>query len=820
MAVDKGAKGISVGKRSIRVDAEEKVRGEGIYTADLRFPGMLYAKLKQSEHAHAKILSVDTTEAEELPGVKGVFTARDVPGMNTVGLIVADQPVFADKKVCHYGDGIAMVVAESPEIAERGVDLIKVSYEELPGVFDPEEAMKDDALLVHPDGEYGNDGNVLSRMGFDNGDVDMGFEEADVIVEDVYRPGYQEHAFLETEGCIVLSDGENITVYGSLQCPFYVRDAISKALDIQSSKVRVVQVALGGAFGGKEDVPSELAARTAIAARRFKRPVMNVRKREGSMTIHTKRHPMIIRSRVGVRKDGSLTAAEVDIVSDQGAYCSVGKYVQKRAVVHACGAYRIPNVKVSSALVYTNNILTGAFRGFGAPQVTMAMEQQMDRLAGKLGFDPVEFRRRNMVRKGDVTPKGQVLDNCGDGLEQCIEKATSLCGWGKRRKEFEEFNRRMERGGEIGGANLRKGLGVSAIMYGVGLGDSTPDMATATCQITEDGSAIITTGGVEMGQGAKTALSQIAAEEIGVPLDHITILDADTAIVQNSGPSVASRITPIIGEATRRAAENAVAAVREVAAERLNVEKVKPFIDTDGIPYLVPDDRPGNTGDIRGDPGGPDESGMGEETDPGAESKDRTGNEGGGGTNEKIPYHDTVRECYGLAKRLLGLGYCRTPTLLEDGSYRDYYTYSFACHIAEVEVDLDTGKVKVDRIIAANDVGKAINPTGVEGQMEGGAVQGMGYALTEGLVTEEGRILNPSFTDYLIPTSLDAPEILTAIIEEKDEFGPFGAKGIGEPSLIPTPAAVLNAVSHAIGRPFKMTPATPENVWKALREGK
>ena len=794
----------TVGKPLKRVDAYNKVTGRAAYTNDLSFPGMLHAKIKRSEHASAIIVSIDTAEAEALPGVVRVFTARDVPGKNTVGLIVPDQPVFAEDRVRHYGDAVAMVVAVSDETARKGAALIKVEYEPLEGVFDPEEAMKENSPLVHPDGAFENEGNILSRLGFERGDPDGGFSEAVVTVEETYRPGYQEHAFIETERCVALSDGETVTVYGSLQCPFYVRAGVAGALGIPAARIRVIQAAIGGAFGGKEDVPTELCARAALAAYILKRPVMKIRTREESMTMHTKRHPMIIRARLGARSDGTLVSADVDIISDQGAYCSVGKYVQKRAVAHACGAYRIPNARVNSAFVYTNNILTGAFRGFGGPQAAVASELQMDALARKLDMDPLELRKKNILRKGDTTPKGQLLDNCGEGLMECIDRAAEACEWKQTRARYEEFNRKMESSPPPEGSpDIRKGIGMSSIMYGVALGGPTPDMATSTCQITEDGSVIITTGGTEMGQGAKTVLSQIAAETIGVPLDYVTILNADTAMVQNSGPSVASRITSVLGEATRRASEDAAGGVYRMAAEKLGVPKARTITDDGGLPYFVPanisvdqcdmDDLDNNIGDVYN------------ELDD---------------IEKKIPYLEVVGDCYGEAKKLFGMGYCTTPTLKDDGSYRDYYTYSFACHIAEVEVDMNTGKVRVKKITAANDVGKAINPMGVEGQIEGGAVQGMGYGLMEDLVTKKGKILNPTLVDYHIPTSLDAPPITSLIVEEADSFGPYGAKGVGEPSLIPTPAAVLNAVAHAIDGPITVTPASPENVWRASRKNR
>ncbi|MEM3342360.1 MAG: xanthine dehydrogenase family protein molybdopterin-binding subunit, partial [Thermoplasmata archaeon] len=744
----------AVGLKLLRVDAREKVTGAAKFTEDIRLAGMLYAVAVRPKYPHALIKRIDVQPAYEVPGVVRVATASDVPGINAIGAFFPDQPVLAKDKVRHLGDAVALVAAETSEAARKGAARVIVEYEELPGIFSPLDAIKEGAILIHEDGKYGNRGNILEERNYSQGDVEKGFQQADVIIENVYEINYQEHAFLEPEGALAIPEEDgSLTIYGSIQCPYYVRKGVSDALKLPMNRVRIIQAAIGGGFGGKEDVPTEVCARAGLLALLTGRPVLKKRTREESMIMHTKRHPMIIRNKLGATKDGKIVACDVDIISDQGAYASVGTVVMKRAVIHACGAYEIPNTKIRSRLVYTNNILTGAFRGFGAPQVTAAMESQMDELARALNMDPVELRKKNAVHKGSVTATGQKLANCGDGLLKTIEKATDACNWKERRKEHALFNKRQE---EIN-SPYRKGLGISSIMYGVALGKGALDAATSIVNISEDGSATGITGGTEMGQGARTVLSQILAEALGVPVDMVRVLPADTALTQNSGPSVASRVTPVCGEAMRLAALEARKGLINWALEKL--KKEDPSIDyaetiIEGTHTYI--------------------AGFGSDG------------------VQKAPKIEWSKACYEYFKSgglMSGVGHVNIKCEDTPESKEQYYTYSFATHIIEVMVDIETGRTKPLNIWAANDVGRAINPMGVEGQIEGGTVQGMGYGLFEDLITKEGKILNPDFTNYIIPTTMDVPNIYPIIVEDLYPGGPYGAKGLGEPSLIPTPAA-------------------------------
>ncbi|MEM2900343.1 MAG: xanthine dehydrogenase family protein molybdopterin-binding subunit, partial [Thermoplasmata archaeon] len=721
-----------VGSRVARPDAFDKVVGVTKYTGDIKYPGMLYGALLHPPFASALIKKIDVSKAKKMKGVHAVLTAKDIPGENNAGTAQPDQPALVEKRVRHMGDGIALVAAESPELARAALNAIEVEYEQIPGVYDPIEALKPDAPLVHEDGKYGNKGNVLVHRHYEKGKVDLAWKDCDVIVENTYRTPYQEHAFLEPECALArLGDNGEMIVEASLQCPFYARQATARVLGWPLSKVRIVQAPVGGAFGGKEDVPSEICARAALLALKTGRPVLKVRNRRESLTTHTKRHPFIIKHKIGAKKDGRIVAVDVEAVADQGAYASVGPYVLYRATVHAHGVYDIPNIRVDTKLVYTNNILTGAFRGFGQPQVAFAVESQIDALANKLGLDPMEVRRKNLAQKGSISHMGHVLkETDANALKTTFEYAFEKSNWAKRRKEIEEFNKKSEK--------IKRGLGAATIMYGVSLGREAPDTATSIVQIAEDASVSVAHGGTEMGQGSMTVMSIIAAEELGIPLKHVHVLPTDTALVQNSGPSVASRVTPVIGESVRLAAKNARIALYELVASEFNSKPsdLYPLIEN-GEGYIV--------------------------------SKEN---------NKKKSFVECVRIAYRKGGCLTGIGHKKVH--FEEGSKQQYFAFSPATHIAEVEVDLETGKVKVLKITAVNDVGRAINPLGLEGQIQGGVLQGLGLATMEEVISKEGKILNPDFRDYLIPTSKDMPNIEVHILECPEPEGPFGAKGIGE----------------------------------------
>ena len=529
------------------------------------------------------------------------------------------------------------------------------------------------------------------------------WDKCHVIVENTYETPYQEHAFIEPECALAKpGDGGEVIVIGSMQCPFYARTAVARVLGLPMSKVRIIQAAVGGAFGGKEDVPSEVCARAALLSQKTGRPVLYARDRKESMVSHTKRHPFIIRSKLGADKEGRLLALDIEAISDQGAYASVGPFVLYRSTVHAHGSYDIPHARVDTKLVYTNNVLTGAFRGFGQPQVAFAMESQMEELAKRLDMDPLELRQKNLAGPGSVSPVGHVfVESDANALAQVVEVALNDSGWKKKKAEYAELNKK--------GGRYRYGIGAGVISYGVSLGREAPDTATSVVQITEDASVSIAHGGTEMGQGSYTTLAMIASQEMGVPLKHMHIIPTDTAFIQNSGPSVASRVTPVIGESVRLAAAEAQKALFKALAKELGCPETDFSMNTDeGEAWVV--------------------------------SK-----------HEKMTFMEAVHLAYHQGACLQGVGHKKV--FFDKDTQQQYFTFSSGAHVAEVKVDVETGQVEVLRITAVNDVGKAINPLGLEGQIEGGVTQGLGLAIMEEVICKEGRMLNPDFRDYIIPVS-------------------------------------------------------------------
>jgi CO/xanthine dehydrogenase Mo-binding subunit len=483
-----------VGKEVPRLDAEAKVKGQARYADDLAFPGMLYGKAIRSDRPHARILRLDLSRVLAHPKVACVVTAKDIPGRNCIPIIYEDMPLLAEEVVRYVGEPIALLAAETREDAEEAAKLAQIEYEDLPAVFDPLEAIKPEAPQVAVP-SAAEKGNIFNHMVIRKGDVGKGFAEADVVVEGEYRVGYQEHAYLEPQGMIAVPEENGMAVYGTLQCPFYVQKAVAAVLGLPLSRVRVVQTATGGGFGGKEDVPSQVAAMAAVLAWKSGRPVKVVFDRAEDIATTSKRHPGIIRYKTGAKRDGTLTAVEVEFYYNAGAYQTLSSSVLWRGLIHAAGPYRIPNVKIDAYSVATNTVPCGAFRGFGSPQVIFAHESQMDELARRLGMDPLELRRKNALREGDETATAQVLTE-SVGLLSCIDRAKELSRWEERKRAVEEFNRREK--------FRRRGLGVSTVMYGVGMGAKAPllDKAGAYVKLEADGSITVAVGNTEMGQGA------------------------------------------------------------------------------------------------------------------------------------------------------------------------------------------------------------------------------------------------------------------------------------------------------------------------------
>jgi len=593
------------------------------------------------------------------------------------------------------------------------------------------------------------------------GDVKSAFKACDVIIENEYRTPYQEHAYIEPQAMIAIPfpDG-SLEIRGAMQCPFYVRKAVTTVTGLPESKVRVIQCATGGAFGGKEDVPSLLACQVALPALKLQKPVKLLYDRTEDMISMSKRHPAWIRYKSGATKDGILRAGEVEYVIDGGAYATLSAVVLFRGTAHSIGPYRCENVSVDSYAIATNKVPCGAFRGFGSPQILFAAESQIDQLATRLKLDPVEFRKRNLLRTGDETITGQKLKN-SVGLEQCLDKVVQVSGWTPDANSNENI-----------------GFGFSTIYYGVGLGAGGKHLARTGARviINADSSVLFSVGTTEMGQGMTTVLSQIVAEELGVPYESVSMMPTDTSRVPDSGPTVASRSTTMSGNALKDACIKIRNVIDEETSDMLNNTK----------------------GNIR------IENGMVYADD------------------NKIPLAKVVESCTTKRKSLSAEGWhVSSPTSFDNdtGQGDAYVTYAWSANLAKVKVDKETGEIQVLKIWSAHDVGKAINPSLAEGQIEGGVLQGLGFALLEDMTTDStGAIKNPEFSTYIIPTAEDQPEIVPLIIEEPYPDGPFGAKGFGEHPSMGIAPAIANAVNAAVGVRIKQLPITPEKVWLALRK--
>jgi CO/xanthine dehydrogenase Mo-binding subunit len=790
-----------VGKRVRRSESIDRVTGAGLFTDDLNYAGMLHAAVVRSPVARGLIQEIDTKSVLKIRGVEGIFTFKDIPGRNSVPIILDDQPFLAEKYVNYVGEPIAVVVARDRRTARAAALNVKVKIKKLTPLLSLLEAR--DHVTIHL---FGKD-NIFRHLKIRRGDTEKSFASCDVIVENEYRTPYQEHAYIEPLAMIAIPypDGM-IEIRGSMQCPFYVRNAVTRVLGLPESKVWVIQTATGGAFGGKEDVPSLLACQVALPAWKLKKPIKLVYDRTEDMMATSKRHPAWVRYKSGATKDGILRAIEIEYVIDGGAYSTLSPAVLFRGTVHAAGPYRCENVKVDSYVVATNKVPTGAFRGFGSPQILFAAESQMDLLAEKLGLDPVEFRRRNLLRVGDTTVTGQKLLN-SVGLEETLDKVLQYSGWSPRSKRGDSKDRGAGRDvGRDDGAEGREdgkdgsrddgiGFGLSTTFYGVGLGAAGKYLARAGANaiLHADGSVLFSVGTTELGQGMTTVLSQIVADELGVPFEWVRMTAPDTSRVPDSGPTVASRSTTMSGNALKNACKKIRDVLVEEAAEMLGCPIDSVTID-DGIVVAKAID----AGGIRVAAGS---SVAGEVS---------------------VPLLNVIKSCVTKLKPLFAEGWQVSPPTsfdAETGQGNAYMVYAWAANLVEVKVDKETGEVSVLRVWSAHDVGKAINPSSAEGQIEGGVLQGIGFALMEEMsVDSDGRILNPDLSTYVIPTAEDGPDIIPIIVEHPYPEGPHGAKGFAEQPLMGIAPAVANAVYDAVGVRIMELPITPEKVWRTLRK--
>jgi carbon-monoxide dehydrogenase large subunit len=768
-AVEAITRAVHVGQSVRRLDALQKVTGQWVYGSDHQLPGMLFGKAVRSPHPHARILNVDIGRARRLTGVRAVVTGKDVPYVH--GSAVRDEPFLAVGKVRYAGEPVAAVAAISPEIAMEAVDLIEVEYAELPGVFDPLEAMRPDAPLVHEDvTAYGREPifvpypstNIVNHTKIRSGDVEQGFRESDEVFEDVFTTQYIQHAPIEPHAATAqfTADGR-LTLWANTQSPYNYQRQMAQALQVPQSYVRVIGTGVGGGFGSKLYLRLEPLA-VALAMHTDGRPVKITYTREEEFIAAVVKHPAHMTFKTGVKRDGTLVARKITSIFNTGGYADTGPQVARNGCFSGTGPYRFRSVWVDSYCLYTNGPLGGAFRGYGVPQLTWAHESQMDMIAARLGLDPVEFRMKNLFDVGDVTCTGEVLRQ-SVAVKETLRQAVEVSGY--RDPLPPTPSRSTARGRGL--ATMHK------LTY-------TPTTATAVIKLNQDGSITILSSSVELGQGAYTALSQIVAEKFGVPIERVRISTPDTDYTPYDQSTSGSRTVFHMGNALLRAADDAMRQLRELAAPLLDVP-VHLIECGDGTVWVK------------------------------------------GHAGEKKTFAEVIRSRFGArGATIQGHGTFTPPAAaypdLETGQTPKLSAFwMYATHVADVEVDLETGRVKVLRIVAAHDVGRAINPAGVEAQIEGGVVQGLGATLHEEMLVRDGIVTNPSFAEYKIPTTLDVPEIVPLIIEDPHDEGPYGAKGLGEPVLAPTSPAVANAIFNATGVRIRDLPITPEKVLAQLQ---
>jgi CO/xanthine dehydrogenase Mo-binding subunit len=734
-----------VGHSIRRVDARGKVTGETLYPGDINLPDQTYMKVLFAGRPHALIRRIDVAGAESIPGVLAVFTSKDVP-VNEYGLILPDQPVlcgpgsskpYADR-VRFVGDQVALVIAESEAVAQEALGRIVVDYDDLPAVTDPLAAMEPGAPLLHPD----TGSNVFCRYRIRKGDVAQAFARADVVVEGEYHTPAQEHAYLQPEaGLAYLDDEGRVTVEVAGQWAHEDQEQIAHALGLPAERVRVIYPAIGGAFGGREDMSIQIILALAawrMSQRGIRRPVKIIWSREESIIGHHKRHPYTLRAKWGATRQGKVMAAEVDVIADGGAYAYTSTKVLGNATLMCTGPYEIPNVKVDSCAVYTNHLPNGAFRGFGGPQGAFAAEGQMNKLAEALGMDPVEIRMRNVLGEGALLSVGTPIPK-GVSIGKVVEACAARAGWTKgpdgwRRPDPSTLGAPAE-------AHLRRGLGFACAFKNVGFSFGAPESASATVELhgdTEIEEVVLHHAGADVGQGAHTVMAQMAAEAVGVPVDRVRLVVSDTGSTENSGSASASRLTFMSGNSIRGAAGEALARWR--AEERPAIGSYR---------YVPPKTSP---------------------LDP------------------------------------------------ETGRSNPNFAYGYVAEAAVIEIDSETGQSHLLRVVCADDVGKAINPRLVEGQIEGAVVQAAGYALLEDFQQEGGRVQTAHLSTYLIPTIVDVPDAVDPVILEfPDPIGPWGARGMAEMPYLPLAPAVIAAAHDAVGVWFDDFPLTPPRVLRGLR---
>jgi CO/xanthine dehydrogenase Mo-binding subunit len=734
-----------VGASVPRKEGREKVTGGARYVDDMVLPGMLHGATVRSSVARGKIKTISFR-----PGVDWnefvVVTAKDIPGKNCIALILDDQPCLAAETVNHPEEPILLLAHADRHKLRKAVEAISIEYELLPSVHSMEESERQSTII------WGSD-NILKRYLVEKGDVDPVWKEAAHIVEGEYFTGAQEQLYIENNGVIAAFEPQSgVTIWGSLQCPYYVHKALMALCGLPENKVRVVQMETGGAFGGKEEYPSMIAGHAALLAIKSGKPVKIVYDRMEDMAATTKRHPSRTRHRTAVSKDGKILGGEIDFTIDGGAYATLSSVVLSRGTIHAGGPYYWPSVRIRTKAVATNTPPHGAFRGFGAPQSLFALERHMDRIAQAVGISPIEVRRRNFLKTGQTTTTEQTIRENID-LGHLLDRALELSDYTAKKKRFAKENSNGAR---------RKGIGVATFLHGAGFTGSGERYLNSLVGVEADAAGVVRVlvSSSEFGQGTNTVLCQIAAEALGLPYENVAIAQPDTTVVPNSGPTVASRTAMIVGKLVQSAAK--------------------------GLKETL--------------------------TKTGLLGADYTAEQFRGACREYAESHGTLKS------------YARYESpgdvYWDDERYRGeaYAAFAWAVYVAEVTVDLTTYSVTVNDFVALQEIGKVLNPVLAEGQITGGVAQGIGFALYEKVVWQDGRMLNNQMTNYIMPTSVDLPPIRVFFEEHGNVHGAHGAKGIGELPMDGPAPAIVNAVEDAIGLRFDSIPLLPEDLFEALRD--
>lgn len=749
----------TVGHKFHRPEAVEKVTGDAIYTDDIVLPGMLFAKTKRAMVPSAFLKKLDTSKAKALPGVLAVLTAEDIPGERTHGLVIYDWPILVGigERIRYVGDALALVAAETQAIAEEAVSLIEAEFDLQPVITTAVQARQEGVPQIH------EKGNLLKHIKVRKGDMDAGFASADIVMEHVFHTPSTDHAFIEPECSIAepLPDGR-MNIYVGSQIPYQDRTQVARALGWDESRVRVIGQLMGGGFGGKEDIMGQI--HSAMLANVTGRPVKLLFDRHESLLVHPKRHATRISLKVGAKNDGRLVAMETELYGDTGAYASLGEKVMTRATTHSAGPYDIDHVRADCYAMYTNNPPAGAFRGFGVTQSAFAVESMMDMLAEKLGMDRVQLRRMNALRVGSVTNTGQVLRD-SVGLTECIDRVEAEM----LRHDPDPFTPKVD----PQQPHLVRAWGWATAYKNTGLGGGAPDISGADVELYEDGTFQVRSSAAELGQGLVTVMRLTVAEELGVTPNQVSVLVMDTDLTPNGGPTTASRQTFVTGNASRHAARTLRETITAAMAEKFDI-RPEQVLFQDGVVHV---------------------------------------------NGNLVTFAQVYRVMTAAGQKPCVRYEYEAPRTQPLGTGGDmHFAFSFATQAAEVEVNKLTGEVRVLKVISANDVGMAINPLGLQGQVEGGVMMGLGNCLTEEFIVENGQVVTDHLARYRVPGILLTPEITSIIVEHPVAEGPYGAKGVGEVSSIPTTPAITNGIYNAVGVRVDRLPVDQEMIARQLWE--